>query len=150
MDELISYLTIYALYAATLGLLFVMLFIHEPRSVLQRGVALVTGALALVVPIWLMIQSLGYPDPWPDGDKHQLLGWHVDEADKSIFVFVEQGEGRPPRQLRVPFARDHALELQKAAEHLGTYKEMSIEIATGENRSEPHYELNFVKVFDDD
>ena len=79
-----------------------------------------------------------------------MLGWHVDEADKSIFVFVDQGEGRAPRHIRVPFTRDHALELQNAAEHFGTYKEMSIDIATGENRSEPGYNFNFVKVFGDD
>ena len=150
MADLISHLTIYGLYAATLALLFVLLFVHEPRGRLVRLGVLAIGALALGLPIWLTGTSLGYPDRWPDDGKFRLLGWHVSEGDQAIFVFVDQSEDEPPRLLRVPFSREAALKLQNAAAHFGTYREMSIAIAEGSRPSEPTYTLTFKKVFGDD
>ena len=150
MAELTSQLTIYGLYAATVGLLFVLLFIHELRGRLVRLGVLAIGALALGLPIWLTGISLGHPDLWPDDGKFRLLGWQVAEADQAIFVFVDQSDDEPPRLLRVPFSRAAALQLQNAAEHFGTYREMSIAIAEGSRPSEPAYTLTFKKVFGDD
>ena len=61
MAELTAHLTIYGLYAATLGLLFVLLFIHELRGRLVRfgvlAASLVAGLMGYSVLKYVMARE---------------------------------------------------------------------------------------------
>jgi hypothetical protein len=150
MEDLLSYMLAYGVYAATVGLLFVLLFIEEPRGRRMRLAVAALGLLAFALPALLLSESLGYPDPWPDNGKFRLLGWQVEEGDQAIYLFVDEDKAAPPRQLRVPFLRDPALALQKAEQNIGIFSSMTVEVAEGPRRAEPLYELRFVKVFGDE
>ena len=147
MSELLVYIIIFALYAATVAFLFVMLFIHDFRSWWLRGATAVLGLGALAMPALLARDTLGYPDPWPEPGRYELLGWDVDEGADALYLFVMRPGETAPYHLRVPFDLNAALALQKAADEIGTFKEMSVEVLPEGADAGPGYALTLEKVF---
>ncbi len=150
MADLITFLLLYAMFAATLCLLFAMLFIHQTRRWWMRVAVVATGLVAVTLPFFLAPKTLGYPNPWPPEGRYALLGWEVDEADGAFYVFVQPEGETVPRHYRLPFDLATALELQKVAEERSIYKEMTVEIAEGPKRDEPRYAFTFERVFPDE
>ena len=151
MSELLVYVVVFAVYAATVCFLFVMLFIHEFRSLWLRGATAVIGLAALALPVVLTRDTLGYPDPWPAVGHYDVYGWQVDEAAGAMYLFVGRAGTTAPYHLRVPFELKTALELQAAAEEIGTYKQITLDIlpAAGDG-GEPSYAFFIEKVFPDE
>ncbi len=150
MTDLITFLLLYAMFAATLCFLFAMLFIHDTRQWWMRGAVVAVGTVAVALPFFLAPKTLGFPSPWPPEGRYELLGWQIDEADDAFYVFVQPEGEAVPRHYRLPFDLATALELQKVAEERSIYKEMTLKIAAGPKRSEPRYDFTFERVFSDD
>jgi hypothetical protein len=150
MSELLVFIVLYALHAATVCFLFVMLFIHDFRRWWLRAATLVLGLAALALPLTMATKTLGYPDPWPGPGRYDVLGWDVDETDDALFLFVMQLDGSEPYHLRVPFDLGVALKLQEAQEGIGTYKQITVDILPESTEYGPKYAFNIERVFSDD
>lgn len=150
MTDLISFLLLYAMFAATLCFLFAMLFVHDMRQWWMRGAVVAVGLVAVALPFFLAPKTLGFPSPWPPAGRYELLGWHIDEADGAFYVFVQPEGDAVPRHYRLPFDLAVALELQKVTAERSIYKEMTLEIADGPKHDEPLYDFTFERVFPDE
>ena len=150
MSELLVFIILYALHAATVCFLFVMLFIHDARRWWLRAATLVLGLVALGVPLGMATKTLGYPDPWPGPGRYDVLGWDVDESGGALYLFVMAPDGSKPYHLRVPFDLGVALKLQKVAEERSIYKQITVDILPESNKYGPEYAFNIERVFKDD
>jgi len=150
MTELLVYIVLYALYAATLCFLFVMLFIRDFRRWWLRAATAVFGLAALGLPFTLATRTLGYPDPWPVPGRYDVFGWDVEERSGAIFLFVQPAGAAVPYHMRVPFELGTALKLQSVAENPGIYKQITVDILAERSEAGPHYVFNIEKVFSDD
>ena len=88
MSELLVLIILYALHAAAVCFLFAMLFVNDLRQWWMRIATLALGLVALVLPLMLAHQTLGYPDPWPEPGRYNVYGWDVDEIDGALFLLV--------------------------------------------------------------
>ncbi len=147
MTELLLFIIIYALYAATVCFLFVMLFIREFRRWWLRGATLAFGLVALALPIGLAGNTLGYPDPWPEPGRYDVLGWDVDEVGEALYLFTMAPDGSEPYHLRVPFDLGTALKLQEVAQEISIYKQITIDIFPESTEHGPKYAFNIERVF---
>ncbi len=147
MSELLLFIVIYALYAATVCFLFVMLFIREFRRWWLRGATFAFGLIALGLPFWLANGTLGHPDPWPPPGRYDVLGWDVDEGGSAIYVFAMQPGGSEPYHLRVPFELGTALKLQEVAQETSIYKQITIDVRPESTEHGPNYAFNIERVF---
>ncbi len=150
MSELLVFIILYALHAATVCFLFVMLFIHDFRRWWLRAATLVFGLAALALPLTMATKTLGYPDPWPGPGRYDVLGWDVDESGDALFLFVMQLDGSEPYHLRVPFDLGIALKLQEVQEQIGIYKQITVDILPESTEHGPKYAFNIERVFSDD
>jgi len=150
MSELLVFIILYALHAATVCFLFVMLFIHDFRRWWLRGATLILGLAALALPLGLATKTLGYPDPWPGPGRYDVLGWDIDETGGALFLFVMQPESTKPYHLRVPFDLGVALKLQKVQEEISIYKQITVDISAETTKHGPKYAFNIERVFSDD
>jgi len=150
MSELLVFIILYALHAATVCFLFVMLFIHDFKRWWLRGATLVLGLASLALPLTLATKTLGYPDPWPGAGRYDVLGWEIDETGGALFLFVMQPEGTKPYHLRVPFDLGIALTLQEVSEEVSIYKQITVDIFDEATKHGPKYAFNIERVFPDD
>lgn len=150
MSELLVFIILYALHAATVCFLFVMLFIHDLRRWWLRGATLVLGLGALALPLTMATKTLGYPDPWPGPGRYDVFGWDIDENGGALFLFVMEPDGRAPYHLRVPFDLGVALKLQKVSEEPSIYKQITVDIFPESTNHGPEYAFNIERVFPDD
>ncbi len=150
MSELLVFIIVYALHAATVCFLFVMLFVHDVRRWWLKAAALALGLGALILPLNLANKTLGYPDPWPLPGRYDVLGWDVDESGGALFLFVMRPDGSEPYHLRVPFELGIALKLQEVAEEVSIYKQITVDIFPETTEYGPKYAFNIERVFKDD
>ncbi len=150
MSELLVFIVLYSLHAATVCFLFVMLFIHDFRRWWLRGATLVLGLASLALPLTMATKTLGYPDPWPPTGRYDVHGWEVDESGGAIYLFVVAPEATEPYHLRVPFDLGVALKLQKVSEERSIYKQITVDIFPESTEHGPKYAFNIERVFEDD
>ena len=150
MSELLVFIILYALHAATVCFLFVMLFIHDFRRWWLRAGTLVLGLAAVGVPLAMATKTLGYPDPWPGAGRYDVLGWDVDESGGALYLFVMEPDGAKPYHLRVPFDLGVALKLQDVAENGSIYKQITVDISSETTEYGPEYAFNIERVFSED
>lgn len=150
MSELLVFIIVYAMHAATVCFLFVMLFVFDLRRWWIKGATLVLGLGALALPLSLATKTLGYPDPWPLPGRYDVHGWDVDENGGALFLFVIEEGGTKPYHMRVPFDLGVALKLQKVAEERSIYKQITVDIFPETTQHGPKYAFNIERVFADD
>ena len=147
MTELLNYLVFYSLFAATLGFLFVMLFIGELRRWWIRPITIAAGVFALGLPFYVTFKTLGYPDPWPPNGTYEVLGWEVNEVDQVFFVMVQKEGEDAPQHYKVPFKLDTALKFQEATENRGVFKRIMLVISPGVTPDLPDTLFTFERAF---
>ena len=147
MSELLVFIILYALYAATVCFLFVMLFIRDFRRWWLRGATFVFGLVALGLPFGLATKTLGYPDPWPAPGRYDVLGWDVDESGGALYLFAMQPGASEPYHVRVPFKLGVALKLQEVAEEVSIYRQITVDIFPDSTDDGPNYAFNIERVF---
>lgn len=150
MSEVMTAIVLYALYAATLAFLFAMLFVRDWRRWHLRLATAALGAVAAAYPVFVARTTLGYPDPWPEDGRYEMLGWQIDEPGRAIYMFLVNPDGPDPLHYRAPFDLKSAIALQEAATQTGIYKERAVIIGRDAETGEVGYELVFVKRFPDD
>ena len=128
MSDILQFIILFAIHAATVCFLFAMLFLHCPRRWALRVMTVGVGVLALVMPYFFLSNTLGYPDPWPGSGVYEVLGWDIDESRQEIYLFVT-AEGDPtPRHYQVPFSLEAALTLQESQETLTIFEHLAVGI----------------------
>ena len=147
MAELLNYLILYSLFAATLGFLFVMLFIGELRRWWMRVATIAAGVFALGLPFFVTFKTLGYPNPWPSEGKYEVFGWQVNELDQAYFVMVAKEGENAPQHYKVPFKLNTALKFQEARENVGRFRRISLVISSGSQPDLPNTVFTFEKAF---
>ena len=150
MSELLNYLIFYALFAATIGFLFAMLFIGELRRWWMRTATVGAGLTALLMPLFVTAKILGYPDPWPPEGRYEVLGWEIVEADHAFFVLVKKPGNDVPHHYKLPFRLDTALKLQEAEQLGSIFRNISLVVTQGLSDEMPGAVFTFEKVFPDE
>ena len=139
MSDILKFIVLFAVHAATVCFLFAMLFLHRPRRWGLRLVTVAVGVAALAMPYVFLSNTLGYPDPWPRSGVYDVLGWDIDESRQEIYLFVAP-EGDPtPRHYQVPFNLKAALTLQEAQETLTIFQKLSVRIEPDAASGTPAY-----------
>lgn len=149
MTEHLLLIVLYALYAATVCFLFVMLFIREFQRWWLRTATFAFGLAALALPLGLATSTLGYPDPWPPPGRYDVLGWDVDETRGVIYVFAMKPGNTEPYHLRVPFDLGTALKLQDVAQEISIYKQITVDILPESTEHGSDYAFQIERVFKD-
>ena len=139
MSDILQFIVLFAIHAATLCFLFAMLFLHRPRRWGLRLVTVAVGVAALAMPYVFLSNTLGYPDPWPRSGVYDVLGWDIDESRQEIYLFVAQEDNPTPRHVQVPFHLQAALALQEAQETLTIFQKLSVRIEPGRTPETPAY-----------
>ena len=139
MSEILKFIVLFAIHAATVCFLFAMLFLHRPQRWGLRLLTVVIGIAALAMPYLFLSNTLGYPDPWPRGGVYDVLGWDIDESRQEIYLFVAEGDDAVPRQYQVPFNLEAALTLQETQESLTIFEKLSVRIEPGGTPEKPIY-----------
>ena len=147
MSELMVTIVLYAIYAATVAFLFAMLFIRDWRRWWLRLATVAVGAAAVVYPVLTARTTLGYPDPWPEDGRYDMLGWQIDEPNRAIYMFLERPGVVEPLHYRVPFDLRTAIALQDAAMEMGTFAEKTIDIRRDPETGEVRYDIALEKRF---
>lgn len=147
MSELMVTIVLYAIYAATVAFLFAMLFIRDWRRWWLRLATVAVGAAAVVYPALTARTTLGYPDPWPEDGRYDMLGWQIDEPNRAIYMFLERPGVVEPLHYRVPFDLRTAIALQDAAMEMGTFAEKTIDIRRDPETGEVLYDIALEKRF---
>ena len=147
MSELMVTIVLYAIYAATVAFLFTMLFIRDWRRWWLRVATVAVGAAAVAYPALTARTTLGYPDPWPEDGRYDMLGWQIDEPGRAIYMFLERPGVVEPLHYRVPFDLKTAIALQDAAMEMGTFAEKTIDIRRDPETGEVLYEIALEKRF---
>jgi len=130
MAEIVKQILLYGLNAATLTLLFALLFVHVPRGWWMRGITLALGAAAVGSTAYFIPANLGYPDPNPGAGEYDLIGFNLDERANAMYVFVAAPGDPVPRHYKLPFDLRAALALQKIREELTVYQDIWVGIET--------------------
>ena len=139
MSDILQFIVLFAIHAATVCFLFTMLFLHRPRQWGLRLVTVIIGVVALAMPYVFLSNTLGYPDPWPGNGVYDVLGWDIDESRQEIYLFVAQEDDSTPRHYQVPFSLKAALTLQEAQETLTIFEKLSVRIEPGGTPDMPAY-----------
>ena len=139
MSDILQFIVLFAIHAATVCFLFTMLFLHRPRQWGLRLVTVIIGVVALAMPYVFLSNTLGYPDPWPGSGVYDVLGWDIDESRQEIYLFVAQEDDSTPRHYQVPFSLKAALTLQEAQETLTIFEKLSVRIEPGATPDMPAY-----------
>jgi hypothetical protein len=139
MSDILQFIVLFALHAATVCFLFAMLFLHRPRRWALRLLTIAVGMAALAMPYVFLSNTLGYPDPWPRSGVYDVLGWDIDESRQEIYLFVARKDDPTPRHYQVPFSLDAALTLQEAQETLTIFQKLSVRIEPGGTTETPAY-----------
>ena len=149
MSDVLQFIVLFAVHAATVCFLFAMLFLHRPRRWALRVLTVAVGAAALAMPYVFLSNTLGYPDPWPRDGVYDVLGWDVDESRREIYLFVTRDGDSTPRHYQVPFSLDAALTLQAAPETLTIFEQLAVEIEAGAEAAPPGYRFVVRNLNDD-
>lgn len=139
MSDILQFIVLFAIHAATVCFLFAMLFLHRPRRWGLRLLTVAVGVAALAMPYVFLSNTLGYPDPWPRSGVYDVLGWDIDESRQEIYLFVAQEDDPTPRHVQVPFHLQAALTLQEAQETLTIFQKLSVRIEPGRTPETPAY-----------
>ena len=139
MSDILKFIVLFAIHAATVCFLFGILFLHRPRRWGLRLVTVAVGVAALAMPYVFLSNTLGYPDPWPHSGVYDVLGWDVDESRQEIYLFVAQEDDPTPRHFQVPFTLEAALTLQEVPETLTIFQVLSVRIDPGGTPETPAY-----------
>ena len=139
MSDILQFIVLFAIHAATVCFLFAMLLLYRPRQWGLRLVTVLIGVVALAMPYVFLSNTLGYPDPWPGNGVYDVLGWDIDESRQEIYLFVAQEEDSTPRHYQVPFNLEAALTLQEAQETLTIFEKLSVRIEPGATPDMPAY-----------
>ena len=149
MSDVLQFIVLFAVHAATVCFLFAMLFLHRPRRWALRVLTVAVGVAALAMPYVFLSNTLGYPDPWPRDGVYDVLGWDVDESRREIYLFVTRDGDPTPRHYQVPFSLDAALTLQAAPETLTIFEQLAVEIEAGAEAAPPGYRFVVRNLNDD-
>ena len=149
MSDVLQFIVLFAVHAATVCFLFAMLFLHRPRRWALRVLTVAIGVAALAMPYVFLSNTLGYPDPWPRGGVYDVLGWDVDESRREIYLFVTRDGDPTPRHYQVPFSLDAALTLQAVPETLTIFEQLAVEIEAGAEAAPPGYRFVVRNLNDD-
>lgn len=141
MSDILQFIVLFAIHAATICFLFAMLFLYRPRRWGLRLVTVIIGVAALAMPYVFLSNTLGYPDPWPPPGVYDVLGWDIDESRQEIYLFVAQEDDPTPRHYQVPFSLKAALTLQEAQETLSIFEKLSVRIEPGATPEAPAYQF---------
>lgn len=117
MINIVEYVSVASLSAASLSLMLVLLFIDRPRGWWARGLGTALAAAAIGVPIFYVGTTLGRADPWPPEGAYLMQGWKIAEDSRRIYVMVSSPKFSTPRQFELPFDLKLALEMQDLQEH---------------------------------
>jgi len=116
MIDIVEYVSVAAISAASFCLLLALLFVERPRGWWARGVGLALAVGAIGLPVFYVGTTLGRADPWPPEGAYLMQGWKVAEDSKRIYVMVSSPRFDTPRQFELPFDLDLALAIQKMGE----------------------------------
>lgn len=144
MDEILHHIVLFGVHAAAVCALFAILFIDAPRRLPLRVITIVLGLVAMVLPVFAIYGTLGYPDPWPAPGNYDVLGWKFDEARRAIYAFVRQEGEERPRLYKVDFDLSTALGLQEAREHPEYLDRIGL-VVTAREEGPPEIGFEFVK-----
>lgn len=139
MSDILQFIVLFAIHAATVCFLFGMLFLYRPRRWGLRLVTIAVGVAALAMPYVFLSNTLGYPDPWPQSGVYDVLGWDIDESRREIYLFVSQEDDPTPRHVQVPFNLEAALTLQEARETLTIFQVLSVRVESAGTPETPAY-----------
>lgn len=116
MLNIVQYVGLASLSAASVCLLLAMVFIERPGGRWGRGIGVGLAAFALALPIYYLGTTLGRASPWPPTGMYMLLGWKTAEDASRVYVMVTHKKFDTPRQFEVPFNLELALALQEVGE----------------------------------
>ncbi|MDP6516191.1 MAG: hypothetical protein QF926_06160 [Alphaproteobacteria bacterium] len=150
MSELLTYIVLFSLQAATICFLFAMLFVHASRKWWLRAVTVALGLASIALPIYTVSTTLGYPDPWPPSGQYEVRGWEIDENGDAFYLFVEKTGDPTPRHYKLPFDLETALELQKAREEVGTFEYIRLVVDEPVDDGPPQFDILMKKRFSED
>lgn len=117
MIDIVEYISVASLSAASICALLALLFIDRPRGWWARVLGVGLAAAAIAVPVFYVGTTLGRADPWPPSGAFLMKGWKVAEDSRRIYVMVSSPRFDTPRQFELPFTLDLALQLQEMQEH---------------------------------
>ena len=150
MSELLTYIVLFSLQAATVCFLFALLFVQAPRKLWLRAITVGLGLASIALPIYTVSTTLGYPDPWPPAGLYEVRGWDIDEGGGAFYLFVEAPGDPIPRHYKLPFDLETALELQKAREEFGTFEYIRLVVADPVAGGSPEFDILMKKRFSED
>lgn len=98
-----TYLVYMILHVLAVSIVVLMIFIKKPGF---RLVGVVCGAVAIWLPLFMLLKTLGLPHPDTPSGKVRILGSKMHDTEDVLYVFVDTlGRDKTPRVFSIPVER---------------------------------------------
>jgi hypothetical protein len=147
MESILREISLSSIASASICAMLGLLFVADSRMRWVRLLTVFLGVLVIGLPIYASLDALGYPSPWPEPGRYDVLGWKFDEARKAIYTFVKRPEDRRPSLYRVQFDMKTAVDMQNARQHPEHIARISMVVepgADGQNQARFEFEKKIV------
>lgn len=126
--------TLLAAHAACIGLVVIAVLTRKRRL---RPPAVVAGAVALWLPLFALIGTLGRPNPYPPEGNYKVLSSKLDKDTGRFYMFLDTlGVDPTPRVYQIQFNMDDYERFEATA---ADYEQQVVELSGGDGEYEVVY-----------
>ena len=137
IPELIRSLSYSSLLAAHIACVAVVMLAVLSRWRWLRPLAVVAGAMALWLPLFALIDTLGLPNPYPPEGNYKVLSSKLDKDSGRFYMFLDTlGVDPTPRVYMIQFDLD---EYERFEQTAADYEQQVVELSGGDGEYEVVY-----------
>jgi len=98
-----EYIALFAAHVVSILIILAAVFIRRPWL---RPVGAIAGAVALWLPLFALLSTLGEANPFPPEGRYRMIASKMHDDQRHLYMFVDTLDNDPtPRLFRIPFDR---------------------------------------------